>query len=71
MQANTTIPRLCTPGRIAEDLGVPVPRVLYVLNTRQIRPIARAGNARLYSREAVARIRHELNAIDAKRGVQR
>jgi hypothetical protein len=42
--------------------------VLHVLNTRQhIRPAARAGTLRLYDRQAVAMVRYELNAIDAKR----
>lgn len=63
-----TVPNLSTPGRIADELGVPLPRVLYVLATRRhILPAARAGTLRLYDREAVAKIRHELNAIDARR----
>ena len=32
-----------------------------------IRPSARAGTLRLYDRRAVAMVRHELNAIDARR----
>ncbi|HBO43788.1 MAG TPA: hypothetical protein DD670_07620 [Planctomycetaceae bacterium] len=64
------IPSLLTPGRIADQLGVPLPRVLYILSTRpHIRPSARAGCLRLFNNEAVARIRHELNAIDARKGV--
>ncbi len=63
------VPSLLTPGRIADKLGVSLPRVLYVLATRRhIPPAARAGTLRLYDREAVAQIRHELNAIDARRG---
>jgi hypothetical protein len=62
------VPSLLTPGRIAAELGVPLPRVLYVLGTRaHIRPAARAGTLRLFSREAIPLIRHELNAIDARR----
>jgi hypothetical protein len=62
------VPSLLTPGRIADELGVPLPRVLYVLATRRhISPAARAGTLRLYDRKAVASIRHELNAIDARR----
>ena len=66
-------PRLRTPGVVAEELGVPLHRVLHVLRTRHfIRPAARAGRLRLYGREAMALIRHELNAIDARRqGVDR
>jgi hypothetical protein len=65
------VPSLLTPGRIAAELGVPLPRVVYVLSTRRhISPSARAGTLRLYDREAVALIRHELNAIDARRSGQ-
>lgn len=62
------VPSLRTPGRMAEELGVPLARVLYVLRTRpHIRPAAKAGIVRLYDRQAVAQVRHELNAIDARR----
>ena len=62
------IPTLRTPGVVARDLGEPLHRVVYVLRSRRhIRPAARAGRLRLYDREAVALIRHELNAIDARR----
>ncbi len=64
----TLIPRLVTPGVIAAELRVPIHRVLHVLATRQhIRPSARAGTLRLYDRRAIALVRHELNAIDARR----
>ncbi len=63
-----TVPSLLTPGRIADELGVSLPRVVYVLSTRRhILPAARAGTLRLYDREALALVRHELNAIDARR----
>ncbi len=68
MMAIHTIPSLRTPGVLAADLGEPLHRVIYVLRTRRhIRPAARAGRLRLYDREAVALIRHELNSIDARR----
>ena len=61
-------PPLLTPGRIAETIGEPLHRVTYVLRTRgYIRPSATAGQLRLYDLTAVAQIRHELNAIDARR----
>jgi hypothetical protein len=63
------IPRLITVGVIASELVVPVHRVVHILNTRShIRPAARAGRFRLYDRDALASIRHELTAIDARRG---
>jgi hypothetical protein len=64
----STIPLLRTPGVVAAELGVPLHRVLHVLASRQhIKPVARAGTLRLYDRQAVAMVRHELNAIDARR----
>jgi hypothetical protein len=62
------VPRLITSGIIAAELGVPLHRVLNVLATRpHIRPKARAGTLRLYGRNTLAMVRHELNAIDARR----
>ena len=64
-----TVPRLLTLGRIAEKLGVPVHRIQYILSTRQhIRPSACAGRFRLFDDDAMAQIRHELTAIDARTG---
>lgn len=66
--ATANPPTLTTPGVIARELGVPLHRVLHVLATREhIRAAARAGTLRLYDRQAVAQVRHELNAIDARR----
>ena len=62
------IPQLRTTGIIANELSQPIHRILHVLRTRQhIHPTARAGRLRLYDRDAVAMIRHELNSIDAQR----
>ncbi len=64
-----TAPRLRTPGIIAVELKAPLSRVLYVLRTRpHIRPAAYAGTIRLYREDAVAMVRHELNAIDSRKG---
>ncbi len=64
----TDAPRLRTPGVLAELLGVPLHRVDYILRTRRhIHPAARAGRLRLYDNEALAMLRHELNAIDSHR----
>ena len=74
MGAVSSPPRLITAGVIAAELHEPLHRVLNVLATRpHIQPSARAGTLRLYDRRAVAMVRHELNAIDARRcrkGVQ-
>jgi hypothetical protein len=61
-------PQLITPGVIADKLREPLHRVLHVLGTRaHIKPAARAGTLRLYDKQALAMVRHELNAIDARR----
>lgn len=62
-----TLPRLATPGQIALLLGVPKHRVDYILRSRRyIKPRALAGIVRCFDDEAVAQIRHELKAIDAR-----
>ena len=65
-------PTLNTSGVIAQQLGVSLHRVTYVIKTRRhIKPLARAGRLRLYDQSAVAMIRHELNAIDARHSTNR
>ena len=60
-------PRLVTVGVIASELGVPVARVCRILRTRlHIKPLAYAGNVRLFDNATIAHVRHELNAIDAR-----
>lgn len=60
--------KLRTLGRLAAELGAPIHRVSYILATRQhITPVALAGTLRLYDAQAVAQVRHELNAQDARR----
>lgn len=69
MKKPDTAPKLRTPGVLAEDLGQPLHRVLYVLRSRQhIRPAAMAGRLRLYDRDALEAIRVELARMDARRG---
>ena len=61
------VPQLRTPGVIAAELGVPLDRVLYVLQkrSRDIRPIGRAGCLRIYDRAAVEAVRNELHEMGA------
>ncbi|MGA3066367.1 MAG: hypothetical protein ABSF29_05915 [Tepidisphaeraceae bacterium] len=68
MAETKATPRLITPGVIAAEVKAPLHRVLHVLATRtHIQPAARAGTLRLYERKAIAQVRHELSAIDARR----
>jgi hypothetical protein len=64
-----SIPLLRTPGVIAQELGEPLHRVLYVLKTRQhITPSARAGRLRLYDFAAVDKVRSALCVNQVKQG---
>ena len=70
MNIGSPTPSLITAGVIAGELQTPLHRVLHVLKTRpHIRPVARAGRLRLFQRRAIAMVRHELSAIDARRAV--
>jgi hypothetical protein len=63
-----TPPSLLTPGVIAAELNVPLHRVLYILATRAtIRPAARAGILRLYTRASLELVRLELAHIGRHR----
>jgi DNA-binding transcriptional MerR regulator len=58
-----------TVGVISRDLHVPVHRIEYVIRSRGIQPLARAGNARVFSESDVKMIAEELQRI-AQRGCQ-
>lgn len=67
-----SVPKLATIGEVVKLLRVPLHRINYVLRSRShIRPRATAGSARCFDDEAIAQIRHELNAIDARRDARR
>lgn len=51
--------RIWTASRIAEALAVPSHRVNYIIRSRDIRPLERAGNARVFGPEAVSQSRYE------------
>ena len=59
--------KLLTVGQIAERLSVPVHRVRYILETRLIDHTAEAAGARVFSPDALRRVRYELNVIEARR----
>jgi hypothetical protein len=66
--STAAIPQLITSGVIASELNRPLHQVLHILATRgHIRPVARAGTLRLYSKRALAQVRYELTLIDARR----
>jgi hypothetical protein len=65
----TAVPQLRTPGVIADEVDVPLSRVLYVLRKLNIPPIGRAGCLRLYDRSAVEKVRIAIQEIDQRREV--
>jgi len=60
-----TPPPIPTVGEIARRFGEPLHRIEYVIRSRGIKPLGRAGNARVFSELAVERIGEELRRIDS------
>lgn len=64
------VQNLLTVGDIAARVGEPLHRVEYVLRTRrQLRPLGRVANARVYNESDLQFIKSELRRIDAEKGV--
>ncbi|NOT02119.1 MAG: MerR family transcriptional regulator [Phycisphaerales bacterium] len=57
-----------TVGEIARRLGEPIHRIEYIIRARDIAPIVRAGNVRVFSDADVDRIASELHRIDTEKG---
>ena len=60
---NDKASELPTVGSIARRFGVSTHKVEYVIETRGINPIGRAGNARVFSEASVRHIGSELHRI--------
>jgi DNA-binding transcriptional MerR regulator len=56
-----------TIGEIAKRLNYPIHRIEYVIRSRNIQPIQRAGNLRIFSPEDVEFIAHELHQMNERR----
>ncbi len=63
----TAIPAVPTVGEIARRMGKPIHCVDYVIRTRGIKPIGRAGNANIYAETDIPYIASELRRIDEER----
>jgi DNA-binding transcriptional MerR regulator len=63
-----TIPAMPTIGEIARRLGVSPHRVEYLIRARGIQPCGWAGNARVFSEEAVQSIAFDLERLAKSRG---
>jgi hypothetical protein len=62
-----SLPRLATVGEIARRFSVHVHQVDHVIDTRNVQPIGRAGNAYVYSDADVEFIGMELRRIARER----
>lgn len=58
---------LWTVARIASHLGVDRHRIEYLIDARGIKPIARAGIARIFAPADVDRLAREIEKINAER----
>jgi DNA-binding transcriptional MerR regulator len=65
----TPLPSALTIGEIAKRTGCPIHRVRYVVDTRGISPVSRAGSANIYSEADVAHIAGELRRIAEDKGI--
>ena len=56
-------------GQIATSLGVAVHHIEWIVRSRGVKPDFRAGNVRVFSTDAVEKIREALAAVKSKSGV--
>jgi len=49
-----------TMGVMAERLGVPIHKAQYLVKSRNIKPIERAGNLRIFDEKAIEKLQREL-----------
>lgn len=59
-----------TIGDLAEACNCPIHRVEYLLRSRKIEPVMRAGNYRVYASEVVDTLKGELEKIEQRRAVR-
>ena len=56
-----------TVGVLASECGCAIHQIEYLIRSRQIEPIQRAGNLRVFAPEVVDVLKSELDKIDARR----
>lgn len=57
-----------TVGQIAQQLKIPIWKCQYLLRSRDIKEIARAGNLRMFAPSVVDVLRRELDTIQKRNG---
>lgn len=55
-----------TVGEIAKRIGCPIHRIEYLIRARNIRPVQRAGNARVFTDVDLDLIAREIGRIDER-----
>lgn len=65
---STLLPSMPTIGKIQRRTGATPHQIDYIIKSRRIRPVGRAGNARVFSESDVRRIADELRRIASARG---
>jgi hypothetical protein len=63
------IPQLRTLGILAAEVERPLPQVEYIVRTRGIQPVARAGTLRLFDARAVEAVREAIREMEEREGV--
>lgn len=64
-------PSALTTGEMARRLKKPLHRIQYVVRTRGISPVSRAGNLQLFTEADLARVGSELRRIESDRSPDR
>lgn len=60
-------PQALTVGVLARECGCEAHQIEYLIRSRQIEPIQRAGNLRVFAPEVVDMLKDELRKIEKRR----
>ena len=58
--------KLLTVGDLGQQLDQPIHKIEYLLSSRKVTPIQRAGRFRLYSRDTVRFLRGEIDQMETR-----
>jgi DNA-binding transcriptional MerR regulator len=61
---------LLTVGELSRKLGTPVHRIEHFLRSRNIRPVARAGNSRVFSEADLVTLSKIISELDAAKAAR-
>ena len=65
---SSTSKSMLTVGEISRRLQEPLHRIEYIIRSRNIHPTGTAGNSRVFSTQAMARIADHIRSINLRRG---